>query len=582
MNSSGYFGTKDKLPPLISLRAGPVVCTYELGKLRYIYHQDEELLRMVYVAVRDQEWNTIPYSIEKENIVNTQNSFSIRYTALFKQKEVSYRAEVELIGNSDGEISCSLQGTAESDFLRNRIGFCVLHPIDSCVGQPVEITQPDGKTYAGTFPDLISPHQPFLKIAALGWHTRTGFEAQLRFEGDEFETEDQRNWTDHSFKTYSTPLRLVKPVAIKKGDQIWQKVVFQPVSNLPFVSQVKIQCIDITEHGTVPFPALGLARNALTLTPQDISRLHQVPFDHYRYTINLAEVDWIQDFRRVYADARLLFTSLELVVEFGHNVWQELVELVTELTAKSTQISSILVVPLWDGKNSGQFEMVYDVLKKYFPAIPVGYGTQQFFAELNRNRPTHEAFDFVSFSVNPQVHAFDFRTIIENCEAQAYTIHTAQSFVDSTKSIHCSPLTFRVRDSAYAHDPRLHTDFAAAYMLLSLRYLAGVSQLTLFETHGENGLMPAAGDESRRKTFPVFDYLKQIKLFKPTLLGLTHSSNPRCCDCLLLQNEAGEKRYYVINFSTQKCKIRLNESDRILQLLPESISLWDGKEHRVC
>ena len=37
-------------------------------------------------------------------------------------------------------------------------------------------------------------------------------------EGDTWETEDHRNWTDASFKTYSRPLSLPYPYAIAKGE----------------------------------------------------------------------------------------------------------------------------------------------------------------------------------------------------------------------------------------------------------------------------------------------------------------------------------------------------------------------------
>ena len=35
--------------------------------------------------------------------------------------------------------------------------------------------------------------------------------ANVAFDGDIFEMEDQRNWTDASYKIYSTPLRLPFP-----------------------------------------------------------------------------------------------------------------------------------------------------------------------------------------------------------------------------------------------------------------------------------------------------------------------------------------------------------------------------------
>ena len=39
-------------------------------------------------------------------------------------------------------------------------------------------------------------------------------------QGDVFETEDQRNWTDASFKTYCPPLRLPFPRPFEDGEEI--------------------------------------------------------------------------------------------------------------------------------------------------------------------------------------------------------------------------------------------------------------------------------------------------------------------------------------------------------------------------
>ena len=43
-------------------------------------------------------------------------------------------------------------------------------------------------------------------------------------EGDAYEMEDQRNWTDASYKTYIRPLALPWPYTIKKGARFAQKV----------------------------------------------------------------------------------------------------------------------------------------------------------------------------------------------------------------------------------------------------------------------------------------------------------------------------------------------------------------------
>jgi hypothetical protein len=54
------------LPPITHLKAGLITCVYEEGKLRYIKKGAAEILRMIYVAVRDKNWVTIPHKIEEE------------------------------------------------------------------------------------------------------------------------------------------------------------------------------------------------------------------------------------------------------------------------------------------------------------------------------------------------------------------------------------------------------------------------------------------------------------------------------------------------------------------------------------
>ncbi len=48
-----YYGKEDLLPEQIRLRAGPLSLIYEQGDLRYIKLGDREVLRWVYVAIRD-------------------------------------------------------------------------------------------------------------------------------------------------------------------------------------------------------------------------------------------------------------------------------------------------------------------------------------------------------------------------------------------------------------------------------------------------------------------------------------------------------------------------------------------------
>src|SRR5262249_32439416 len=92
------------------------------------------------------------------------------------------------------------------------------------------IEKVDGSMETGVFPESIAPHQPFLGMRAIAHELlpasgdAPALWANVRFEGDIFEMEDQRNWTDASYKTYCTPLALDYPLPIAKGPRVAKSV----------------------------------------------------------------------------------------------------------------------------------------------------------------------------------------------------------------------------------------------------------------------------------------------------------------------------------------------------------------------
>src|SRR4030095_8796661 len=73
-----------------------------------------------------------------------------------------------------------------------------------------------------------------------------------------------------------------------------------------------------------------------------------------------------------------------------------------------------------------------------------GGGTNAYFTELNRGRPSPEGLDFAAYSINPQVHAFDNASLVENLEAQAGTVESARQFLGSLP-LAVGPVTLRPR-----------------------------------------------------------------------------------------------------------------------------------------
>ena len=63
-----------------------------------------------------------------------------------------------------------------------------------------------------------------MNLRSLSHEVLPGLTATVCMEGDTFETEDHRNWTDASYKTYCTPLGKPFPAEVKKGTRIRQAV----------------------------------------------------------------------------------------------------------------------------------------------------------------------------------------------------------------------------------------------------------------------------------------------------------------------------------------------------------------------
>ena len=90
----------------------------------------------------------------------------------------------------------------------------------------------DGTTEEGSLPRFIEKAQPVLPFAemqAMRHEVEPGVWAEVRFAGDIFEMEDQRNWTDASYKTFCTPLRLPFPVEIQAGTRVEQSITLKLV-----------------------------------------------------------------------------------------------------------------------------------------------------------------------------------------------------------------------------------------------------------------------------------------------------------------------------------------------------------------
>ena len=110
------------LLPQKKLLAGQLTCMYEAGNLRSIKCGGTEILRMIYSALRNENWDTIPFNIVDEKIEEKENGFFISYSGIYQQDHISYKAFFEIEGRADNSITFLMKGEALSSFKKNRIG----------------------------------------------------------------------------------------------------------------------------------------------------------------------------------------------------------------------------------------------------------------------------------------------------------------------------------------------------------------------------------------------------------------------------------------------------------------------------
>ena len=126
-------------------------------------------------------------------------------------------ARVAYRGDRDGRVEASFRRRVVADSVVQRLGLVVLHPADAA-GRPFEALDGAGEvTLRGRFPELVSPERVPTAVRSLRWEPATGMHATLSFDGDPWETEDQRAWTDASFKSYSPPIDWPHPVELAAG-----------------------------------------------------------------------------------------------------------------------------------------------------------------------------------------------------------------------------------------------------------------------------------------------------------------------------------------------------------------------------
>jgi hypothetical protein len=584
------YGSAQPLPERRALRAGPVTVQLEGADLRRVRFGDMEIVQRLYMAVRDHNWDTIAPTFTDFSVEDRGDSFRVAFTAENLSSEVDFAWSGLIEGDADGTIRASMDGAARRTFRRNRIGFCVLHPMQ-LAGVPASVDTPGG-TIDGAFPKLISPHQPFVDMVAISHPAGDSGQVTIRFEGDLFEVEDQRNWTDASFKTYSTPLRLPYPVEISPSDRIVQSVTItvsgKPPKTAGDTSRADV-AVDFDQMR--PLPAIGFGAGRRSLDGEvDLEPLIALRPDHLWIDLDLADEAWRDRLAVAAANAAAVGAALDLSVigAGGESAWLDLAD---EIRDRAIDVSRVFAFPAPDdpvtfprsdlvthAQTLAEARAAFDT-----SGIAVGGGTRAYFTELNRGveiMPIAEM-DAVTYMINPQVHAVDTLSIIENIAAQAATVESARAIVGERPLV-VGPITLKPRYNPNATgsapdvdpdhlpdavDPRQLSLLGAGWTVGSVHRLAaaGADALTYYELAGWRGLIERREGLSRRDLFPSipgglfpsYHVFAAIATFGEPQVAMVSLADGLSVEAVALRN-GSRVRVLLANLTNEEREVRLD------------------------
>jgi hypothetical protein len=518
---------------------------------------------------------------------------------------LDYQATIS--GNAQGNLAFEVLAQPLTPFRTARCGFAVLHPIEGVAGQPAVVEHVDGSQEQTNFPDLIMPTQPFKDIRAIQHQVTPFITARCCMNGDVFEMEDQRNWSDASYKTYVRPLALPWPYVMEEGVENRQSVELSiqrsqgsaaesanPQAG-PDAGPVRVTVggprgtfpgIGVSLHPDLIQDALGQPALLNDLRPQLL-------LFHFDPTAGHGE-GHLRGFAEIAKGVPAIDTLesvLELVLPAKGNVQDELAGIAEMVAAAGLRLTGILVSPAVDRQSTlpgsnwpacPPLAEIYQAARKAFPAVAIGGGTLSYFTELNRKRPPVELLDFVSHCTCPIVHAADDLSVMESLEALPHITRSARAIIGKDKGYWIGPSTIGMRHNPYGarvmenrangrvtmtdSDPRQTSLFAAAWMIgfVAETADAALQMLTVGSLSGRLGLASARVSE---KPHPAFYAARGLAELGGNPRCECHSSHPGRVAAISGVDREGRQVAWLANLTGQRQEVVVQGDHPIYSVL---------------
>jgi hypothetical protein len=432
--------------------------TFDLARaaVRNIRYKNVQIIDLLYTAIRPWDWSTLDPDEHSEDVKVTGDICVITIKDLFAGA-LDARTEITISKDNKFTVTYELRGLAE--YSVNRWGICFCLNSADWMGSTVHS---QGNQYQ--LPAAISPQRVVDGItqglfpAANQMHFVAPDNRSIKVNstGKVLEAEDQRNWTDNTYKIYSGSLSEPRPFVTSAGSAWLQSVTFEidpPSAQVADGSKIVVKEIE-------SLPSIGLQFNTDSLLPTDAlnTALFFLDIDHIRVN---EESLTAQKINNVSANGLIVEAAL-LSSNSGEKLHQDIAHLNKQIPAGSR----ILIQR--EGREIVQ-QLDLPPNKSLSSFIP---GTDAYLVDLHRNK--YNFGESISYSMAPTVHSSDTETIFKTLYTQAESINFAQEFL--APQVLISPITFSTRgnpETGHAREQRIN--FASPEMALRVRTIEGAA-----------------------------------------------------------------------------------------------------------
>lgn len=511
-----YFGCDEPLPNRLLLRAGSISLELVGGRFGAVHANGHEIWHGLAFLFRDTVWGT-PEPVYKEithQITADGQGFTLELNGHIaiessdicesSVKSAKIILSVTVKGEANGCLHFRARAEPTHDLLTNRCGWVLLHPT-SMAGKAVEVLHGDGRISLSTFPKEVPAWPPFIGVKGLRHEYAPGYWAEALMSDEDYETEDQRNNADASFKTYSRSNNMPRPYVLRQKEPWTRELKLCVLNDAPKAIYSELGDAALNWKHTSPVRInFGLAITVdMVHTPSkwlcDLLNAWHPGFLHLTLwpEITVESVNW--------SGVRTLLDAAQAVLridicgqgDLGHESFQnslcrQLKNLLTKAGIEPAEVAALPCGP-----------QVAVFLRGLFPKASIGGGTPHFFAQLNRLENSGGE-DFLSFTVCPTVHGTEEESLMTGLQSLPSMLATARvrhpnrrwHIGPSALSARASPLGKQPLSDGLrkiplaSRDPRSRGLFGAAWLLghLAAALAAKVVSVTFPPLCGEDGL----------------------------------------------------------------------------------------------